>query len=129
MASTQKQYEVEQTMKLSFYPRSMSLQDALKAPRLIRKNFEVPLNIQNGESVLIGRDDSVVSIVIHSEFISRVHAAILYKNGKFYLRDLHSKNGSFLNGEALDPKCNSRELMDGDKLRFNHVEFLFCEMI
>ena len=118
-------YQVDQTMRLKFKPRSVSVSEALGLPRLIRKNFEVPLPMQDNELILLGRDDSAVSIAIHDEFVSRVHAAIIHENGCFYLRDLRSKNGTFLNGTRLPSDINSRALMDGDKVGFNHVEFHF----
>lgn len=36
-------------------------------------------------------------------FVSRKHAALLYKNGRYFIRDLNSKHGTFLNQERLIP--------------------------
>ncbi len=48
----------------------------------------------------IGRDDSNFIIFKHP-LISRKHAIVYSKNGKWYLEDLKSKNGIFLNGEKI----------------------------
>ena len=39
--------------------------------------------------------------VIHSDTVSRYHARIFKQDGAFFLMDLNSKNGTFLNGEML----------------------------
>ncbi|MFC7678799.1 FHA domain-containing protein [Paenibacillus sp. GCM10028914] len=36
-------------------------------------------------------------------FVSRKHAALIYKNGLFYIKDLNSKHGTFVNQERLAP--------------------------
>ncbi|MGM1045632.1 MAG: FHA domain-containing protein [Bacillota bacterium] len=36
-------------------------------------------------------------------FVSRKHAALLYKNGRFFIKDLNSKHGTFVNQERLAP--------------------------
>jgi pSer/pThr/pTyr-binding forkhead associated (FHA) protein len=53
------------------------------------------------------------NIVIDNIAISRKHAQIEFKEGTGYvLRDLHSSNGTFLNGVQID--VNDHELSDGD---------------
>jgi len=41
-------------------------------------------------------------IVIQEPTVSREHAEIIYEAGKFTLKDLESKNGTFRNGERID---------------------------
>jgi len=104
----------------------MSLNDALHSARLVRKNFEVPLVFRGDGPLLIGRDERMASLVINDPFISRTHAAILQEENEFYLQDLNSKNGTFLNDERLSAgERSSRPLQNGDKVRFNMVEFEF----
>lgn len=55
-----------------------------------------------GETVTIGRDSSSTLVIDHST-ISRRHAEITCENGCYLLRDLGSKNGTFVNGVQLEP--------------------------
>jgi len=61
---------------------------------------------------LIGRDEDV-DFTISDEAVSRTHSIIIYENGKLYIRDMDSKNGTYLNGKRI----TKEELRDGDVLR------------
>lgn len=56
--------------------------------------------------------------------VSTRHAAVSLNGDRFVLRDLSSRNGTFVNGRKIDADC---ELSDGDVLRFGvqgpEVEF------
>lgn len=70
----------------------------------------------------IGRDRQL-SIPIPDRRLSRHHAAIQYiQNQGFYLVDLGSMNGSFVNGEPLQGR---RLLKDGDRIRLSSLTFSF----
>lgn len=68
-----------------------------------------------GETVTIGRDPGATLVLDH-DTISRRHAEISYDNGSYLLRDLGSKNGTFLNGERLEPHA-VRVLQARDRVR------------
>ena len=51
----------------------------------------------------IGRKDGN-SIVLLDQHVSGNHAEIIVRNNKVYLEDLHSTNGSFLNGKRISGK-------------------------
>ena len=55
-----------------------------------------------GEQLTMGRDPKS-SVVFEDQEISRRHAAIAEKDGKYYLQDLGSSNGTYLNGQQLEP--------------------------
>ncbi len=62
-------------------------------------------------------------ITISNQKLSGFHAVIQYINHQgFYLKDLNSTNGSFVNGE---PVYQSIKLKDGDKVRLGSVCFSF----
>ena len=70
----------------------------------------------------IGRDRQL-AIAIPDRKLSRRHAAIQYvQNQGFYLVDLNSTNGSFVNGEPAQKRVL---LKDGDRLRLGSVAFSF----
>jgi pSer/pThr/pTyr-binding forkhead associated (FHA) protein len=64
----------------------------------------------------IGREPNA-SLVINHHTVSRRHAEITYANGHFLLRDLGSKNGTFLNGKRLEPH-SVHILNPHDQVRF-----------
>jgi len=62
-------------------------------------------------------------IVIANPVVSAQHA-ILLKVGDFYrLKDLHSTNGTQVNGVSI----TDAELKDGDEIRFGSVKAVFAE--
>lgn len=50
----------------------------------------------------IGREPNA-SLLINHHVVSRRHAEITYANGHYLLRDMGSKNGTFLNDKRLEP--------------------------
>ena len=59
---------------------------------------EVELN----DSVSIGRDANN-DLVLESSAVSREHAAVAFRDGRWYLEDRGSFNGTYLNGTRLVP--------------------------
>ena len=55
-----------------------------------------------GETIFIGRDPEN-DIQIDDKYISRKHLRIQKKGNKFLLRDLNTKNGTFVNGKQIRP--------------------------
>ncbi len=71
---------------------------------------------------LIGRDRQS-AIQLNDQRLSRRHAVIQYIPDRgFYLIDLKSSNGSFVNGESVRKK---RLLKDGDRIRVSSLMFSF----
>lgn len=76
--------------------------------------------LEVGEFVTLGRDLSS-QVVIDDEFTSLRHARIERKPNGFLLRDLRSRNGTFLNGgRILEAMLN-----DGDRIRIGETELSF----
>lgn len=61
-------------------------------------------------------------VVIEVGAVSRQHCAIHEESGDYFLEDLKSRNGTFLNGEAAQGR---KRLWDGDVIRVCEVEFTF----
>jgi serine/threonine protein kinase len=51
------------------------------------------------------------------KIVSRLHARILVENNEFYLQDLNSHNGTFVDGERIAPD-QPRKLKSGDVIEF-----------
>lgn len=55
--------------------------------------------------------------------ISRLHAEVEIRGEDYYLKDMGSSNGTFVNGNLIDDR--GLLLQDGDRVRFARYEFLF----
>ena len=69
----------------------------------------------------IGRNESA-DFQVNSGRVSREHAAIVRDGTAYRVQDLHSTNGTFLNGRRIDEAL----LHDGDMLVLADVELTFC---
>lgn len=74
-------------------------------------------------SNLIGRDIEC-NISIQDKFLSNKHCKIFQKDGLYFLEDLDSANGTFLNNERIKDVV---ELRSGDRITVGQMEFLFVE--
>lgn len=68
-----------------------------------------------------GRND----VHIKDRVVSKNHARIYADGGQYFLEDLNSSNGSYLNGEQIS--SSSIELMDGDLLSIGKIQFTFID--
>ncbi len=66
---------------------------------------------------IVGRDVNA-TIVLDDEFVSGEHAALTYRGRIWYLEDLGSTNGSFVNASPVD---GTAPLVFGDELQFGNV--------
>jgi adenylate cyclase len=81
---------------------------------------EIPLI--SGNVWKIGRGEQNAIVLIH-DMVSRNHAMIQQlEDGEFYLIDMDSRNGSFLNGQRLTAPA---ALRDGDRLSFGKSRLCF----
>ena len=55
--------------------------------------------------------------IFNCKVMSRNHALISHKNDKFYLKDLKSSNGTFVNESRLEPQKDT-EIFTNDILQF-----------
>lgn len=79
--------------------------------------------LQPQQTWMIGREPRHAAIAIQDTRLSRCHAALRYvEHQGFYLIDLNSRNGSYVNGELMR---QSRLLQDGDRVRLGSVTFVF----
>ncbi len=56
----------------------------------------------NADAIYVGRS-AVNHVRIKDKFVSRKHLMIVRKGNKYFIKDLKSKNGTFVNGEAIRP--------------------------
>ncbi|MBD5527011.1 MAG: FHA domain-containing protein [Lachnospiraceae bacterium] len=107
------------------YGRTVYLEEQQKEqPRgLYRDNGELAVKIDKFPFV-IGKKKDEVDYVLEERSVSRIHARILEEDGRIYLEDLNSTNGTFKNGLRMQP-YEKRRLEKDDELRFGKAEYTF----
>lgn len=82
------------------------------------ENGERSYRFTNAE-VLIGRDPAC-ELRLDDKTISAQHAELSYHHGQWWVKDLGSRNGTFLNG---DPASEALVITAGDQLRCGQLTF------
>ena len=67
----------------------------------------------------LGRDQQN-TIIIDDDFVSAQHALISYKDDDWWLLDLNSTNGTWLNGVVIE---EPQKLKPGDEVRLGQAHF------
>ena len=91
---------------------------------LLYEGYEGLGNISiTGQETRIGQSDDMDAVIAKST-ISRIHASIAMEEGEFYLSDMNSSNGTFVNDKpvAYREKCR---LKSNDIVRFADVKYRF----
>ena len=79
---------------------------------------------QGEEAFTIGLDPGN-ALVLSDMLVSRKHAEILERDGECWIRDLDSRNGTYVNGEVLHGK--ERLLKDNDTITIAYFDFRFLD--
>ncbi len=101
-------------------------QQAMAGAKLVVTESNDP-SISRGEVVnmhsetLLGRGHHN-QIIITDPFVSHDHAKIIFQQGDFFLEDLGSINGTYINGVRV---TGSERLTHGDTIRIAGVTFKF----
>lgn len=91
--------------------------------RLDSLNFKMNESYVLSYETTIGRS-SRCDIIIKDKFVSKKHLKITEENGMYFIEDLNSANGTFLNGEQI---FDIVELRDGDKIGVGFIQFIFVD--
>ena len=75
----------------------------------------------NVPEFVIGRGETA-HLRPQSDLVSRAHCSVLVADGKVILRDLGSRNGTFLNDERLE---GEQQVTIGDRFRVGRLQFEF----
>lgn len=73
---------------------------------------------------LIGRLRGQVDYISQNRAIGKVHAEITIRDGKFFLKDLNSKNGTYLNSKRLNSNIEY-EIQNNDTVIFANSGYIF----
>jgi pSer/pThr/pTyr-binding forkhead associated (FHA) protein len=72
-----------------------------------------------GPEIIVGRDPTC-SLRLDDKTISARHARLSHHHSQWWLEDLQSTNGTFLNAEMVD---GAVVVASGDRVRFGELEF------
>ncbi len=103
---------------------SRSFGEAALSGREFGKNLYFKID---KDPFILGKKKDKADGIIEDKAISRLHASIKEKNGRYFLSDLNSTNGTFLNGRRLEPN-ETVGLEDGDTVSFagTYMKFSMC---
>ena len=88
---------------------------AMNAPA----RFEI---VVNKSVFMIGKKDTNDGVITFNKMISRVHCKITSSRGQYWITDLQSSNGTFINHASLQPN-QPYELKNGDIVRLANSDF------
>lgn len=94
----------------------------INRPHDINFELEERYPLYGDDKIGRGRD---CEIYIKDNFMSHRHSRIFKEDGGFFLEDLGSTNGTFLNGNEVTE--DAMELLDGDKISIGQIEFMFLK--
>lgn len=69
----------------------------------------------------IGRDPTNDVVVLHDSKVSRSHAELQYRDERWLLVDLASRNGTIVNGRRI----RQHPLRDGDRIQVGEITLIF----
>ena len=91
-----------------------------------KEEGKFPPILLDQELLIVGKLKTAVDVVLPYPTVSRVHAKIRKIQGKFYLMDLNSRNGTFVNGRVLE-SGEEYELRDQDEVQFADISYIFLK--
>ena len=81
----------------------------------------IPKDIElTAEPLSIGRSREA-DIPLLDDKVSRVHCGIRFSEGEFYLKDLKSRNGTFVNGQRVE---DTLKIKAGDRIQIGSTVFV-----
>jgi len=82
----------------------------------------VVIPLQPGRTVVLGRDNEACDVVLADARVSKRHAAVVPAAGRYFLEDLGSLNGTFLNGRRVKRR---HPLVAGDEILIRPYKLMF----
>ena len=96
----------------------------VRFPTLFRVLTEETISI-NKPVFRLGKERSYVDYFVTNNIaVSRSHADIITRGNKYFVKDLNSKNRTYINNQEL-PIHMEVEIYDGDRLKLGNEEFVF----
>lgn len=111
-----------------------TMQQQIQQMQPVNYHFASLTRQVTGEKIELGKPSFVLGknpeksdyAVADNTNISRVHAVITTRNGRYYVMDQNSTNGTFINGRIIKAGQET-EILPGDCLMLANEEFIFNE--
>lgn len=124
-AETAYLYEPEEEPAESAHPTVFLGETGYAEGRLIYQGAGAEDNfVIEGDSFLVGGRNDRADGRLHASGVSRNHARITREEQVYYVEDLNSRNGTYVNGQLL-PYKQKCQVKPGDRLRFAREEYVF----
>ena len=95
-----------------------------RVPCLISQLHPADKILLEKTTTLIGRLSDSVDHVIDNKAVGKMHAEIIRRDEKYYIIDLNSVNGTYINGERA--VCNiETEIKNGDSIMLANESYRF----
>lgn len=92
--------------------------------KLINRKEMIPYKIKEeyalNNKITIGRGNQN-DIILRDPYVSKKHLKIVEDEGKYFLEDLKSANGTYLNNQKV---LDVTMLKNGDRIKLGQIEFL-----
>ncbi len=75
----------------------------------------------HGKRTIIGREPEYADLILEKPDVSRMHAMLLERDGKFIIKDMDSKGGTFVNKSEI----SEMELKNLDSIQIGHYVLEF----
>ncbi len=112
------EYKRNPTLVFSYHEKNHELtmaEASLNQTAPIQRNYTIEKNIFSvGKTA--GND-----VIVHDDYVSNFHFKIEFRQGRFFLKDLQSTNGTILNGQ----KTLEAELSHGSTIQIGKAKFNF----
>ena len=139
MQQTMQQQIMQQVMQGSMDGTTVLSDDGISVQQIqqmqpVNYHFASLTRQVTGEKIELGKPSFVLGknpeksdyAVAGNTNISRVHAVITTRNGRYYVMDQNSTNGTFINGRIIKARQET-EILQGDCLMLANEEFIFNE--
>ena len=139
MQQTMQQQIMQQVMQGSMDGTTVLSDDSISIQQMqqmqpVNYHFASLTRQVTGEKIELGKPSFVLGknpeksdyAVADNTNISRVHAVITMRNGRYYVMDQNSTNGTFINGRIIKAGQET-EILPGDCLMLANEEFIFNE--
>lgn len=107
--------QIQQMQPVNYHFASLTRQVTGEKIELCKPSFVLGKNLEKSDYAVADNTN-----------ISRVHAVITTRNGRYYVMDQNSTNGTFINGRIIKAGQET-EILPGDCLMLANEEFIFNE--
>ena len=91
---------------------------------LVSRNRHTEDIVIDRNEFIVGRLAGHVDHILYNNAVGKLHAEFILRNGRCYVKDLNSMNGTFINGKRIE---SNKEILlkNNDDLRLANCEFIF----